>query len=212
MNHRNIEIFKLPGFISTRGLVHLTKYEIKLKTFDQNSGEYSLVKYLVDYLIDGKSRVEDGDTISYGLWLLKFIVAENCYQVFELDDQFSEWVEGADNAVYYFEQQKNLCSEEGVSFNMPGFTQKIAISDGVLDEKEVQGIRYLEPEHMSGWYLTTSKYDGNINNMRVVPLQEIVVKRKDLLQFLALPAGYTFGITERNTCWIAKSLPDTEQN
>jgi hypothetical protein len=213
MSYRGIDIYYGNDcFISTRGLNFFIENEIRLKSFGNKEGELALLYYLIDYSIDGSPTINDDETITYGLWLLKFTrVAEN-FEIYELDELFVKWNEGADNAIYYFEQQKILCMSESAKFNVPLFTQNIAISKGVLEGLRVQGIRYNEPPHMSGWYLTTSEYDGNIENMKVVSLQTLVINRKDILQFLALPPGFVFEITENETCRIWKAPVDVSDN
>ncbi len=108
------------------------------------------------------------ETIAYGLWLLKFTLKNNFFEICELDELFVGWSLGADNAIYYFELQKETCKSENATFSVPLFTQKIAISKGVLEGKNVYGIRYEEPRHMSGWYLTTVDYDNDIKNITVI--------------------------------------------
>lgn len=56
---------------------------------------------------------------------------------------------------------------------------------------------------MSDWYLTT---EDKIKSMSVIAWQEIVIRRRDLLQFLTLPPGYTFETlpeinAENGQCW-----------
>lgn len=213
MKYRNIEIHeKDNGYINTKGMACFIDYEICVKSFGEKNGELALLFFLIDYILNDHPRINDNDTISYGLWLLKFVKIDNLYKIYELDDTFESWQEGADNAIYYIEQQKTVCKEEAVEFTVPFFSQYIAISEGVLEGERVQGIRYREPEHMSGWYLTTPKYDGNIANMMVVALQEFVVKRKDLIQFLALPYGYVFEITADDMCQIWRASADPQDN
>ena len=213
MLYRTINISETSdNILFTVGLKHYNMNEIQLNFQDNKDGHLILLCYLIDYILDDRPKIKDNDTIPYGLWLLKFCMTSDFFNIFELDELFETWIEGADNAVYYFEQQKALCIEEGTSFSLPLFTQNLAVSSGVLEGTVVQGIRYNEPGHMSGWYLTSPLYDGNIKNMMVIPLQNLVVKRKDLLQFLALPPGYTFEITEDNNCYIQQAPIDITDN
>jgi len=213
MKYRNIDIVESGiGYIYTRGLINFIKYEIRIKSFDNSHGELALLYFMIDYILNESPKIQNNETISYGLWLLKFVRNNEYYEIYELDDEFKSWQEGADNAIYYIEQQKLVCKEEGAEFKVPLFVQNIAITAGVLEGLRVQGIRYNEPEHMCGWYLTTSDYDGNIRNMKVVSLQALVVGRKDLLQFLALPPGFIFEITENDTYRVSKAPFDIINN
>jgi hypothetical protein len=213
MLYKEIDISKnINGKITTIGLKSFIDYELSLKSFNNEQGELALLCFLIDYIILKSPIIKNEQSISYGLWLLKFTKVEDYYEIYELDNEFEKWQEGADNAIYYIEQQKVLCKDEQTEFTPPLFTQKLAISKGVLEGMKVQGIRYDEPNQMSGWYLTTPEYDGIITSMSVIDLQELVIKRKDLLQFLALPSGYMFEITENNNCRIYKAPLDPEDN
>src|SRR4051812_31354538 len=103
MIYREIEITtsQIP---CTRGLREKIGSEIFIKSFGNYEGELALFKYLIDYVLDFRPSINDNETISYGLWLLKFIKSEAVFSIYELDDQFQNWIEGADNAVYYIEQ------------------------------------------------------------------------------------------------------------
>lgn len=213
MKYRNIDIIESTDkFIHTQGLINYIEYEVRLKSFGNIQGESALFCFIIDYVLNETPKIYNNETISYGIWLLKFVEFAGYFEIYELDEQFKNWQEGADNSIYYFEQQKAICKDEATEFTVPLFNQNIAISDGVLEGLRVQGIRYNEPEHMSGWYLTTSEYDGDIKNMKVVSLQTLVINRKDLLQFLALPPGFVFEITENNNCRIWKAPVDTNNN
>ena len=204
MKYRNTYIGESGDFLCTRGLENYNQKELWLKSFGNKGGELAFIYFIIDYILNDRRTIKENETMSYGLWLVKFIKAEDHFKIYELDPSFEEWQLGADNAIYYMEQQKLTCKQEGAEFSVPLFTQKIAISNGVLEGLIVQGIRYKEPEHMSGWYLTTSRYNTDIKNMNVVTMQALVVARKDLLQFLALPAGYFFETTEIFSCRIGK--------
>lgn len=206
MNYRTITILTdtVRNQLITDGLRSFIRREIILDKIDNPEGELNLLKYIIDYILNEKPTIKEEQTISYGLWLLKFVLEYDNFSIFELDDEFSNWMRGASNAIYYFEMQKTICENENAEFCVPKFTQLIAISDGVMDGDSVQGIRYEEPEHMSGWYLTTAKYDGKISSLNVIPLQNLVIKRKDLLQFLALPPDFVFQTFDDYTCEIRR--------
>ncbi len=203
----NIEIIIDKTKLSTLGLKPQIGHEIQLLSFGSTEPEKDLISFLITYVFRENAVLRDEETVSYGLWLLKLVLKNDILHLYELDPSFKEWIEGAENAVYYYEQQSQLCKSENTELNIPLFTQNIAISKGVFDGLDVQGIRYLEPSHMSGWYLTTKEYDNDIKKMSVVSLQELVINRKDLLQFLGLPVGYVFETLPGNKCNIWQ-LPD----
>ncbi|MBF7074579.1 hypothetical protein ISG33_14330 [Glaciecola sp. MH2013] len=43
----------------------------------------------------------------------------------------------------------------------------VVISDGIYENNgPVEGVRYPSPEHMSGWWLTTELYNGDIKTLK----------------------------------------------
>ena len=70
--------------------------------------------------------------------------------------------------------------------------QLIVVSDGVFEGEPVEGVRYFSPKHMSGWWITTEKFDGNIDNLRNEHYPHLIEKRPDLLKFMDLPFGFRF--------------------
>ncbi len=68
----------------------------------------------------------------------------------------------------------------------------VAVSDGVLQGLPVEGVRYNSPEHMTGWWLTDEKFDGNIENIKTVHLRHVLEARPELFKFLSLPHGTRF--------------------
>jgi hypothetical protein len=92
--------------------------------------------------------------------------------------------------------QSNTCRRFRAEFEPPKPDQKVAISVGVLDgDIPVWGVRYVAPPHMSGWYLTTERFSGNVADLTVEHLYHVTARRADLVPFLALPTGFRFAVT-----------------
>ena len=71
--------------------------------------------------------------------------------------------------------------------------QLVVISSGVYEGNvEIEGVRYPSPKHMSGWWLTTHLYDGNLDSLKTVHFKHIASKRPDITMYMALPFGYRF--------------------
>jgi hypothetical protein len=210
MTYRDIKINynESEEAIHTIGLHSFIGKELKLVHINNLEGEINLLQYLIDYIIDCAPEIKEEQTVAYGLWLLKFTKYSEVYELYELNHNFEDWIRGAENSVHTFELQKYWCREENVVFSIPEFQQLIAISDGVMNGLPVTGMRYMAPKHMSGWYLVTELYNGDASTMKVIRPKEIVKGRKDLLQFFALPAGYSFAISDEQTCRIWKRLSD----
>ena len=70
-----------------------------------------------------------------------------------------------------------------------------------MEGQPTEGVRYPSPEHMSGWWLTTDLYDGDVRSLRVEHLYHVTAARPDLLPFLALPFGYRFALGGQQRIW-----------
>jgi hypothetical protein len=68
----------------------------------------------------------------------------------------------------------------------------ITVSEGVFEGDDVQGVRYRLPSHMSGWWITTVRYNGALSSLKNVHEYLLTASRPDLTRFLALAVGYRF--------------------
>ncbi|WP_207221120.1 immunity protein Imm33 domain-containing protein [Pseudoduganella lutea] len=92
---------------------------------------------------------------------------------------------------------------------LPRSDQLVVISDGVYEGDAVEGVRYPSPEHMSGWWLTTDRYDGDIKSLKTVHFYHIAQFRPDLNDFLGLAFGYRFFSGDGRT-WFDQKVADSE--
>jgi hypothetical protein len=91
------------------------------------------------------------------------------------------------------ENQKACCNHYNADFIPPNQDQMVAISEGVLSGAlEIEGVRYPSPEHMSGWWLTTDLYNGDVNSLKTVHFSHVAEARPEIAQYMALPFGYRF--------------------
>ncbi|OAS21749.1 hypothetical protein A8708_16695 [Paenibacillus oryzisoli] len=88
------------------------------------------------------------------------------------------------------QEQKQECQEHGATPEFPIFNQMIVISKGVYEGLAIDAVRYPSPEHMSGWWLTTDMYDGNVESLMTVHYHHVAFNRPDLIKYFALPYGY----------------------
>lgn len=89
--------------------------------------------------------------------------------------------------------QKECCEHYGAIYAPIDPEQLVVISDGVYDSSiPLEGIRYPSPEHMSGWWLTTDRYNGDTDTLITVHFHHIYSKRPDIAIYMALPFGYRF--------------------
>ena len=88
--------------------------------------------------------------------------------------------------------QRAICEREAVAFDPPSLEQLCAVSVGVYEGELAHGVRYHAPPHMSGWYVTTDRYDGDVHSLIVEHVRHLVERRPDIAPLLALPPGYRF--------------------
>lgn len=97
-------------------------------------------------------------------------------------------------------EQYALCAKLGVECSVPLHDQLMVISDGVFEGDAVEGVRYPSPEHMSGWWITTDRYNGDTQTLKTVHAHHVAEHRPDLVKFLALPFGYRFHEASGDVC------------
>lgn len=88
--------------------------------------------------------------------------------------------------------QKDCCDHYRADFSPVGPEQMVVISNGVYEGKPIDGVRYPSPAHMSGWWLTTDDYSGDVKSLLTVHFQHIKEKRPEVAIYMALPYGYRF--------------------
>jgi hypothetical protein len=188
----------------TNGLAYRGHSEIRLQLASQNlyaEGE-SLLRYIADYLIESHASVKSSQTMQYGYWLLKFVEeSAGILDVWEYNQEATEFKKGADLSLTYWRDQHEVCDRAGFTFTPPRPDQLAVISDGVLEGDAVKGVRYEPLEHMSGWWLVTDRYDGNVESMRREHLYHLTAKRPDLARYIALPAGFRFDLSNGEDVW-----------
>lgn len=89
--------------------------------------------------------------------------------------------------------QRECCEHYGADYAPVDSGQLVVISDGVLaGAVPVEGVRYPSPDHMSGWWLTTDEYNGDVDTLKTVHFHHIEEKRPEIVIYMALPFGYRF--------------------
>ena len=107
------------------------------------------------------------------------------------------------------ESQRAMCARHGAPFRPPAPEQLCAVSDGVYAGDPVQGVRYEAPSHMSGWYLTTHRYNGDHTTLKVEHAAHVMAQRPDVAVFLALPPGYRIEVTAKAaSAWYDSTVGD----
>lgn len=177
----------------TDGLSKTLGYEISA-TVDNPSlikGCEQFVKFVLAYILDGH-LINSGETIGYGYWITKAIANGGDLEFWEYNADATDYIFGVSNTLQYWQEQHQICEKISSMFIPPRADQMIVISDGVYEGEIVQGVRYQSPKHMSGWWITTDRYDGDVNSLKTVHAYHLTEKRPDLAKFLALSAGHRF--------------------
>jgi hypothetical protein len=150
------------------------------------------IRFAAAYIEDGHP-IKPGETLGYGYWITKAVPdvkGRLCFWEYAPDG--AEYVAGVSNTLRYWKDQHSVCGRASSLFCPPNAGQMVAISDGVFEGGDVQGVRYPSPAHMSGWWITTDRYDGNVSSLKTVHAYHLTATRPDLTQFLALAFGYRF--------------------
>jgi len=205
----NVQITNDGHSCETNCLKRILGYEIKATVgntllIDQCCG---FVNFVADYITTGV-RINRGEMLKYGYWLTKIDYDDQNRMIFlEYNPEGTEYIFGLDNTLLYWKEQHEICAKVNADFLPPRPDQLIVISDGVFEGDFVEGVRYPSPDHMSGWWFTTDKYDGNIKTLKTVHAHHISAKRPDLVKFFSLPFGYRFFSCESEVWFDAKVAP-----
>ncbi len=168
----------------------------------------AFLRFVVAYIEDG-ATIHAGETLSYGYWLTLFKEnAPNRLDVWEHNPQATDYVRGATLTLGYWRDQHAACTRFGSDFAPPRPDQLVVLSNGVVEGEVVQGVRYPSPEHMSGWWITTQRYDGDIKSLRLEHLSHLTAARPDLAQYLALSCGFRFDLASREDVWFDAAIAE----
>ncbi|SFN92496.1 hypothetical protein SAMN05421594_4738 [Chryseobacterium oleae] len=194
ITYKKIEISSNNIYVETKGLNSYLDKEIRVTIGNNQPENYiDVIKYIIDYIVDSKPIISENQNIGYYSWLLQIRLDENkYYDLYEANSEGSGFNKGCDTAISVVRNQSELCSHYGLAPQSPNFSQMIVISDGVYEGKDIEGIRYESPEHMSGWWLITDDYDDNIESLKTVHFHHVAFARPDILKYLGLPFGYRF--------------------
>ncbi len=189
-------LIELNEVFITQGLTHIVgrEFSIRKKNYPKEDIKL-LVDYIVGYIEEEKKQIRNLETFGCGSWMIQFVFDPVYIQLYELKN-----VENGKNiyefdltiTINLFRSQVDLCEKYNVPPTIPAIGQKIAISKEIYEGYEVNGVRYNAPVHMTGWYLTSNSYNGDIASLVVDHLYHILKERPELAKFLALPVGYRF--------------------
>ena len=162
----------------------------------------ALLRTIVEYVEGTGRRLRRGETFGYGFWLVRFEKGSGGRLVLsETTADASGFEGGADLALRYWREQHEVCARVGAPFTPPRADQQVAVSEGVYEGDAVQAVRYRAPDHMTGWYVTTPRFNGDSKTLKVEHLYHLTAARPELARFVALPPGYRFDTTSGEDVW-----------
>ncbi|UXY14185.1 hypothetical protein N8I74_12745 [Chitiniphilus purpureus] len=147
-----------------------------------------------------------GQTAQYGYWLTKLTEGESNAEFFEYNQDATEFMPGLDFTLFAWMEQHKICNNAGSTFSPPRPDKLVVISEGVYEGEQVEGVRYPSPDHMSGWWITTNKYNGNVETLKTVHAYHLTKNRPDLLGYLAMEYGYRFESNSKKTWFDSKAI------
>lgn len=203
-----VEIVREDGFLKTAGLASRRQAELRLKLIGEGSerlGE-ALLRYVADYVAGAGKPIRSSETMQYGYWLIKFVGDKSGLNIWEYDPTATQFMEGAELALKYWRDQHDVCARAGAKFTPPRPDQLVVVSEGVFEGDAVKAVRYPSPEHMSGWWMVTDRYNGDANSMRQEHMYHLTSRRPDLAPYIALPFGYRFDLTQHEDIWLDKEV------
>jgi hypothetical protein len=210
-----IEVFKgkvikkSNSYLITEGLIDDINIELRLKIGSKEIGQYIYVlKYVIDYIVKNRPIIAARQTIVFNSWILQFFDNKShFFDIYEQSKNLENFVEGAEYSLEILDAQIHICGLYSSEFTLSAFNQLVVISAGVFEGYIVEGVRYKSPKHMSGWWLTTQLYDGNVETLKHIHVYDIAIKRPELLKYLALNYGFRFFATSNDEdVWYDESI------
>ena len=145
--------------------------------------------------------------MAYGYWITRFQDADrNMLETWEYNPGATDFIKGASLTLRYWKDQHVICKAYEADFQPPRPDKLTVISKGVLEGLPVQGVRYPSPDHMSGWWITTAQYEGNIDTLTHEHTYHITAARPDLAKYLALPPGFRFDLSSFEDVWLDEKI------
>lgn len=193
----------------TEGLGALGRHEVLAEVDEPSLVEEAeaLVRFVGSYVTGQDATIRAGETMAYGYWLVKFEPGpDDRLHVWEYDATATRFVPGATLTLRYWREQHEVCERYGAAYSPPRPDRLVALSDGVLEGDPVQGVRYPSPEHMSGWWVTTDRYDGNVSSLRNEHLYHLTARRPELSRYIALPEGFRFDLAHGEDVWFDEKV------
>jgi hypothetical protein len=191
--------------VKTEGLISdsLPEIEVSVATSDLIEPAKLFLVYVAEYLLTGRRPLKPGETMPYGYWLTRFEKSDagEGLEVWEYNAEGLQFVKGASLTLTYWRDQHAICRAYAAEFQPPRPDTLTVISDGVLEGHTVQGVRHLSPGGMSGWWITTDLFNGDVSTLKSEHTYHVTARRPDLAKFMALPPGFRYDLAAHEDVW-----------
>lgn len=167
-----------------------------------------ILEFIITYLLKENKLIKDQETFAYGVSMLKFTQEnEGLLRINDYNPEQDTINPVVSKALAIFKEQLEICNRMKTNCQPPMPHQLVVISDGVYEGLPVEGVRYPSPEHMSGWWLYTEKYNGDIKTLQNVHVSHLIEKRPDLVKYLGLPSRFRF-VENTSQIWLDESIEE----
>ena len=200
--------------LRTVGLRAIGQSDLRLRLPDDPElGQHAeaLLRNVFVYLARNPGvKLTDAQTYGYGYWHVRFREEDGSLAICELVPDASEYVRGAGYTLWCWKEQHAACERCESPFSPPAPESLAAISAGVMDGEAAQGVRYPSPEHMSGWWISTQRYEED-REMTNDHMHHLTRARPDLVPYLALAHGFRFNFEAGDQrIWFDQSVAEQE--
>jgi hypothetical protein len=152
-----------------------------------------LISYLENAVISG-TVFRVGETIQIG-WMVNEI-AKQADGLTLLEPDFSgvpiTWRKSVDTTLAHLRLQKSVAESVALGVQMPSICESAIVCERFPDSKQLLLTRDEPQGNDSGWFLGCSDSSHDHNNPKVlrrISLYEAVTKRRDVVEYIALPSG-----------------------
>lgn len=156
--------------LKTDGLLRKCGYEINVQIYSEDL-EVLAIEFVeaVARHLETEYEILPNETLGYGSWITKMQL-NDCQELmfFAQVPLTGDYVLGITTTLKMWVEQHAICAKVGVEHSVPLHDQLIVISDGVFEGDSVEGVRYPSPEHMSGCWITTDRYNGDTQTLKTV--------------------------------------------
>jgi hypothetical protein len=171
--------------------------------------------WVIDYMNRRKARINAGETMLYGFWQVRWMASGRKGHL-EAWDVVPETPNGyqprADLALGYLREQLEVAARVDATLHPPPADLLFAYDDGVTAGLSVELIRRPQMnESHSGWYILSSRFSGDLRELKNEHLYHVPVWRPELVRYLGLETGWRVDLRDGERIWFEQPDPAAQQ-